>query len=43
MYIKKIIEKVVDDRDMRIESIITFQNKKYSYEYYATDSSGYGF
>lgn len=40
---KKIIEKVVDDRDMRIESIITFQNKKYSYECYATGSDGCGF
>ena len=39
---KKIIEKIMDDFDIRIESIITFQNKKYSYECYADSPDGFG-
>lgn len=39
---KEVIEKIVDDDDIRVRSIITFQNKKNAYEYYATGSNGCG-
>lgn len=39
---KEIVEKIIDDYNIRIGSIISFQNKKNVYEYYATNSEGYG-
>ena len=39
---KEIIEKIIDDYNIRIGSIISLQNKKSTYEYYATNSAGYG-
>ena len=39
---KEIIEKIIDDYDIKIGSIITFQNKKGFYECYAIGSEGYG-
>lgn len=39
---KNVIEKIIDDFDIRIGSIITFRNKKNAYEYYATGSDGLG-
>lgn len=39
---KEIVEKIIDDYNIRIGSIISLQNKKSTYEYYATGSEGYG-
>lgn len=39
---KEVIEKIIDDFDIRVRSIISLSNKKNTYEYYATDSDGYG-
>lgn len=39
---KEVMEKIVDDYDIRICSVITLRNKKDSYEYYTTYSDGCG-
>lgn len=39
---KEVIEKIVDDYDIRIGSIISLKNKKNAYECYATGSEGCG-
>lgn len=39
---KKVIEKIVDDYDIKVRSIISLKNKKGTYEYYTTDESSCG-
>lgn len=39
---KEVIEKIIDDFNIRVRSIISLSNKKNTYEYYATGSDGYG-
>lgn len=39
---KGIIEKVVDDYDIKIRSVISLKNRDGSYESYSTDLSGHG-
>lgn len=39
---KEVIEKIVDDYDIKVRSIISLKNKKDTYEYYTTDASSCG-
>ena len=39
---KEVIEKIVDDSDIKIRSIITLRNKNNTYEYYTTNPDSLG-
>lgn len=39
---KEVTEKIIDDYDIRVQGVVTFKNKKNTYEIYATGSEGYG-